>query len=87
MLAFIRYSTLRFAVLFAVGVVCYVLGMRGLPLLIVALLASGVLSLFLLNRQRDALGESVGGLLSRLNSRIDASARAEDLDEEPPSQA
>ncbi len=80
MLAFIRYSTLRLAVLLAVGFVLYLFGMRGVALAVVAFLASGVLSLVLLNRQRDQLGKSVGGLFSRINARIDADSRKEDED-------
>lgn len=82
MLAFLRYSTLRFVVLLVVGAACYLAGLRGLPLLLVAFIGSGALSLFVLNRQRDALGESVGGLLGHINARIDASARAEDVDDD-----
>ncbi len=82
MLAFLRYSTLRFVVLLVVGGVCYLAGLRGFALLLVAFIGSGVMSLFVLNRQRDALGASVGGLVSHINARIDASARAEDVDDE-----
>ncbi len=86
MLAFIRYSTLRLAVLLVVGAVCYLVGLRGFMLLLVALIVSGVLSLFVLDRQREALGESVGGVLSRINARIDANTRSEDVDDETPSE-
>lgn len=85
MMAFLRYSTLRFLLLLASGAVLYLVGLRGLPLLLLAFVVSGIASLFVLDRQRDALGSSVGGFFSRLNARIDASARAED--EEPPSQS
>lgn len=80
MLAFIRYSTLRLAMLLAVGFVMYLFGMRGIALAVAAFLVSGVLSLVLLNRQRDQLGQSVGGLFSRINARIDANTRKEDED-------
>lgn len=80
MLAFIRYSTLRLAMLLAVGVVTYLLGLRGLMLAVVAFIVSGVLSLVLLNRQRDQLGQSVGSLFTRINARIDADSRKEDED-------
>ncbi len=83
MLAFIRYSTLRLAVLLVVGAVCYLVGLRGFGLLLVALIGSGVASLFLLDRQREALGESVGGVLGRINARIDANTRSEDIDDAP----
>lgn len=85
MLAFIRYSTLRLAVLLVVGAVCYLLGLRGFGLLLVALIVSGIVSLFVLDRQREALGESVGGVFSRINARIDANTRSEDVEDEPAS--
>lgn len=82
MLAFLRYSTLRLALLLAVGAVLYLAGLRELMLLIAALVISGVLSLFLLDRQREALGTSVGGIFTRINDRIEASKRAEDFDDD-----
>lgn len=84
-MAFIRYTTLRLAMLIAVGGVGYLLGLRDILLLIVAFLVSGILSLVLLDRQRDAMGASVGGLFSRINARIEASAKAED-DDQPPAE-
>lgn len=85
MLAFVRYTTLRLAMLIAVGVVASLLGLRGVALAVVAFLGSGLLSFVLLDRQRDALGESVGGLFSRLNARIEANTRSEDdVDTQPP---
>lgn len=80
MLAFIRYTTLRFAVLLAVGFVCYLFGLRDVMLLIVAFVGSGILSLVVLDRQRDAFGASLGGVFTRINDRIEASSRAEDVD-------
>ena len=87
MLAFIRYTTLRFAILIGVGVVCYLLGLRELPLLIIAFVVSGALSLFVLDRQRDALGASVGGLFAHINRRIEANSRSEDFDDDAPTDA
>ena len=83
MLAFIRYSTLRLVVLLVVGAICYIVGLRGFTLLLVALIGSGIASLFVLDRQREALGQSVGGVLGRINARIDANTRSEDVDDEP----
>ncbi|MHB0928190.1 MAG: DUF4229 domain-containing protein [Candidatus Nanopelagicales bacterium] len=80
MLAFIRYSTLRLALLLAVGAVAYLFGLRSIALAVVAFLVSGLLSLVLLDRQRDQLGRSVGGLFARINARIDADTRKEDED-------
>ncbi|MHB0929556.1 MAG: DUF4229 domain-containing protein, partial [Candidatus Nanopelagicales bacterium] len=50
MLAFIRYTTLRLAMLLAVGAVAYLFGLRSIPLAVVAFLVSGLLSLVLLDR-------------------------------------
>lgn len=80
MLALLRYTTLRFAMLLAVGFVCYLLGLRDVLLLIVAFLVSGILSLLVLDRQRDALGVSVGGVFARINARIEANSRSEDAE-------
>lgn len=84
MLAFIRYSTLRLAMLLVVGAVLYVFGLRGFWLLAIALVVSGIASLFLLDRQRDALGESVGKVFTRINERIEEHTRSEDTDDEQP---
>lgn len=85
MISFLRYTTLRLAMLIAVGGVCYLFGLRSIVLLIVAFLGSGILSFVVLNRQREAMGESIGGVLSRINARIDANSRSEDFDDETPS--
>jgi len=46
--------------LFAVALaVLYLLGLRSLPLLIVALIVSGVASYVLLSKQRDAVSERI----------------------------
>ena len=79
-MAFLRYTTLRLSMLLAVGAVGYLLGMRGVLLAAVAFLVSGILSFFVLDRQRDALGQSVGNVFQRLNARIDADSRKEDVD-------
>lgn len=80
MLPFVRYSLMRLVLLLGVGFIGYLLGLRELYLLLIAFLVSGVLSLFLLDRQRDVLGQKVGGIFTRINRRIEESARAEDLD-------
>lgn len=52
--------------------------LRGLWAAVVALLISGLVSVFLLNRQRTAMGEVVGRFFGGINARIDAASRAED---------
>lgn len=80
MMAFIRYSTLRLAMLLVIGGIVYLVGLRGVALAVVAFLASGIVSLFVLDGQRDAMGESISGFLKSVNARIDADSRKEDLD-------
>jgi hypothetical protein len=79
-MAFIRYTTLRLAMLLMVGGVLYLVGLRGVLLAAIAFLASGLLSFFVLDRQRDALGQSVGNVFQRINTRIDENTRKEDVD-------
>jgi hypothetical protein len=79
-MAFIRYTTLRLAMLLMVGGVLYLVGLRGVLLAAIAFLASGLLSFFVLDRQRDALGQSVGNVFQRINARIDENTRKEDVD-------
>jgi hypothetical protein len=56
----------------------YLAGLRGLALLAVAVLVSGVLSWFLLARQRAAMAEVVGGAVSRGRAKVAARTAAED---------
>lgn len=56
--------------------------LRGIWSLVVALLISGVISFFVLNHQRRAMSQVVAGFFGRINERIDASARAEDVDDD-----
>ena len=49
----LRYALLRLLMLAAVGGILYVIGMRGWLLAIVAVLLSGLVSLFLLMKQRN----------------------------------
>ncbi len=56
--------------------------LRGLWALVVAIVLSGVISAFALNRQRSAMGEVVGRFFGGINDRIDAASRAEDDSDE-----
>jgi len=58
--------------------------LRGLWALVLALVGSGILSVILLNRQRKAMGVTVGNFFGRINERIEASTRAEDWPEGEP---
>lgn len=86
----IRYTTLRLAIFLAVLIVLRlgfaVVGVKLagasslLYLAMVSLLVSGIISFFALNRQRDAVSESVVGRSDRLRERIKANAAMEDDD-------
>jgi hypothetical protein len=53
-----RYTAVRLAIFLACLGVLYLVGLRGLPLFVIALLASGLLSYPLARRQRDAMVRS-----------------------------
>jgi hypothetical protein len=74
----LRYTTLRLALFSAVVLLLALFRVRGLLLLALAVLISGLASYSLLSRQRDAMSASFGSWAQRLNRRIDERARAED---------
>lgn len=76
------YTLLRILMLVSVGGLAYALGMRGILLLIVAFLGSGIISYFVLDRIRNNAGRQLGGFFHRINDRIDTATRAEDDDED-----
>lgn len=79
-MAFLRYTALRIVMLLVVGGIGYLIGLRGVLLAAVAFLVSGLLSFFVLDRQRDELGQSVGNVFQRLGARIESNSRKEDVD-------
>ena len=52
--------------------------------LIIAIAISGLISIFLLNRQRDAASGGIKAIFASINRRIDESRSAEDYDDEAP---
>ena len=74
----IVFTVLRAALLFVALGICYALGARGILLLLLAFLTSGLASFIFLVPQRDRVGRSVGGYFSKMNSRIEQGARSED---------
>jgi Protein of unknown function (DUF4229) len=78
------YTVLRVALFAAVWLTIELLTpINGLLAIITALLVSGAVSLLVLDRQRGRAAAVAGGFFSRINERIEASARAEDVDDEP----
>ena len=76
----ILYTLSRLALLIVGFGLSYVAGLRGALLIVVAFLGSSVVSFFLLNNQRNAMGERVQGFFTRLNNKIDENSRKEDVD-------
>lgn len=76
--ALVIYTAKRLLVLGLVLAVCYLLGLRGLWLIVVALLGSGAISLLLLNKDRDRVSVAVFDWSKRLNARMNSAAQKED---------
>jgi Mn2+/Fe2+ NRAMP family transporter len=89
MRATLAYTSARLVLLVVSAVLLYLAGARGLLLLALAFVVSGIASFVLLSRQRDIMS---GALLTRmrngraraagLRTRLEEGARAEDEDED-----
>ena len=78
-LAVLTYTGLRVLLLVAVWLILQLITpLRGWLSVAVALVISGLVSLFLLNRQRASMGLVVSSFFGGINARIDAATRAED---------
>ena len=76
------YTALRLAMFVGVWILLELLTpIHGLFAAAFAILISGAISIIVLNRQRDVMSASLFGFFRRLNARIDASTRAEDVDD------
>jgi hypothetical protein len=87
MRATFAYATARILLLVVSVILLYLIGARGLLLLALAFVISGIASFVLLSRQRDrisaALSSRIGhgrGRLAEFRARLDEGARAEDDD-------
>ncbi|MBV9291740.1 MAG: DUF4229 domain-containing protein [Frankiales bacterium] len=76
--AVLVYSVARLLLLAGFVVAGWLVGLTGPLLLVLALLASGVVSLFLLQRQRLAMSATVESSVHRLRERAAARTAAED---------
>ena len=72
------YTAARVVLFILFAALGWLAGLSGPLLLIAALLVSGVVSWFVLRRQRLAMGSVVERRVSRVRARIDARAAAED---------
>jgi hypothetical protein len=83
-LAVLMYTVLRVALFAAVWLTIELLTpINGLLAIIAAILVSGAISLLVLDRQRGRAASVAAGFFGRINERIEASARAEDVDDDP----
>ena len=83
----IAYTSARILLLVAALILLYLVGARGLLLLALACLVSGVASFVLLSRQRDVMSSALmsriktgRGRMTGFRTRLDEGARAEDDD-------
>ena len=74
----IFYTFLRLVILLSFLAVGYLVGLRGLTLIVIGFLLSGIISLFVLNKSRDQFSKSIYNLGKKINKRIDAAAEKED---------
>lgn len=75
---FLRYTAQRLLLLVAVLGLAWIVGLRGLLLVVVGVFGSGLLSLVLLSRSRDAASVALSDRMSSANRRIQRRAAAED---------
>lgn len=81
------YTTARILMFISCLALLYLVGARGLALVALALVASGIISYVVLSRQRDAMSTSLSNRLSsararmhEFGDRIDEGSKAEDGD-------
>ena len=80
MRATLTYTLLRLLVFLAAALILGLAGMRGIPLVLLALIISAIVSLPLLSKVRDRMSTSLSGRISRFGSKLDAGTKAEDID-------
>lgn len=78
--AFLVYNLARLAIFAAALGVLYLLSFRGVALVLLALLASGAISVVALFKLRGDATSSLGAAWRRLSDRIDKGAAREDVD-------
>ncbi len=76
------YTALRVAMFVGAWILIEILTpIQGLFAAAFAIVISGAVSIIVLNGQRDAMSAALVGFFRRMNARIDASTRAEDVDD------
>jgi hypothetical protein len=78
MRATLAYTSARILLFLAALGLLYLVGARGLLLVGLALVVSGIVSFVVLSRQRDAMSGALVFRFRQFRSRVDEGARAED---------
>ena len=78
MRATLAYTSARILLFVAALGLLYLAGARGLLLVALALVVSGIVSFVVLSRQRDMMSGALASRLHRFREQIDEGARAED---------
>ncbi|HEX6577703.1 MAG TPA: DUF4229 domain-containing protein [Jiangellaceae bacterium] len=77
-MALLRYTLLRVLLFLVVAALLWIAGMRGFWLLLIAIFVSGVVSVFVLSRSRDAASASLANRVSEVRRRMQQRTAAED---------
>jgi hypothetical protein len=77
-MAFLRYTLLRVLLFLAVAALLWIVGLRGLWLVMFAILGSGIVSIFALSKSRDAASIWLSNRLAKVKRRMDHRTAAED---------
>jgi hypothetical protein len=80
MRATFAYTTARILLFAAALGILYLVGARGLLLVALALVVSGIISLVLLSRQRDAMSGAITSRLGTFRHRLHEDSSREDND-------
>jgi Protein of unknown function (DUF4229) len=80
MRATMSYTLLRLLLFFAAALVLGLFGVRGIMLVVVALVVSSIVSLPLLSKLRDRMSTSLSGRIGNFQDRLDEGTKAEDVD-------
>jgi hypothetical protein len=80
MRATLSYTLLRLLLFFAAALLFGLFGLRGIALIVVALVVSSIVSLPLLSRLRDRMSTSLSGKVGGFKARLDDGAKIEDVD-------
>jgi len=80
MRATFAYTAARFLIFAAMFGLLWLIGARGLLLVGLALVISGIISFVVLSRQRDAMSGAITSRIGGFRQRLDEGARSEDDD-------